>query len=98
MKNSHFIYVLAAATLPVACAAPQTTPWPAAGPPLSAYYCARERLVQNGDRLDCNWQATADEACRIGKSSVLKQSLLASEPQPAGRCDSGVSLVKVSPR
>lgn len=97
MKGSHVTFVLAAA-LVAACAAPQATTMSAAGSRPSAYYCAKERLIQSGDRLDCNWQPTIDDACRYSNSSVLQQGALASQPQPAGRCNTGEWLVKVSPR
>ncbi len=92
--------VLAAAALAAGCAVPQASMGitAAAAARSSSYYCAKERLVADGERLECNWQPTADEACKFGDTSVLQRSSLASDPLPAGRCNTGQWLVKVSPR
>ncbi len=92
---------IAAIALVAACAGPQASTESraaAAGARAPAYYCAKERLNPHGDALECNWQPTADEACRFMKSSVLQRASLGSDPQPAGRCSTGEWLVRVSPR
>jgi hypothetical protein len=98
MKKSLCI---AAVIALAACAGPQaaTESGREASPARSsAYYCARDRLNPQGDHLECNWQPTADDACRFMKSSVLQRASLASDPQPAGRCSTGEWLVKAAPR
>ena len=92
---------IAAAGLAAACAGPQAASEPAgasAARSSAAYYCVKDRLNPTGDSLECNWQPTADEACRFAKSSVLRRASLASDPQPAGRCSTGDWLVKATPR
>jgi hypothetical protein len=64
----------------------------------AAYYCAKERLNTAGDRLECNWQPSAEEACRFYNSSVLQRSTMNADPQPGGRCSTGQWLVVVTPR
>jgi hypothetical protein len=64
----------------------------------AAYYCVKDNLAPDGTRLSCNWQASADEACKFANSSVLMRDTLGSDPQPAGRCNTGQWLVKVTPR
>ena len=64
----------------------------------SGYYCQQERLNTNGDRLECNWQPTAEEACRYANSMTVTRSSVTSDPQPAGRCSSGQWLVRVTSR
>ena len=63
MKNK--LCALALAAITAGCATPQasigTTRPTASNVP--AYYCARDRLNANGALLECNWQATIDEAC-----------------------------------
>ena len=88
-----------AATLAVlaGCAAPPATRT-AAATPAAAYYCTQERLAADGDRLECNWQPTADEACKFGDVSVMQRGSLASDPQPAGRCNTGQWLVRITRR
>ena len=92
--------VLVAAVIAVGCAVPRASieSSAAAAPRASGYYCAKERLAADGERLECNWQPTADEACKFADTTVLQRGALASDPQPAGRCNTGQWLVKVSPR
>jgi hypothetical protein len=92
---------IAAAGLVAACAGPQAATESGgarAARSSAAYYCARDRLNPAGDTLECNWQPTADEACRFMKTSVMNRASLVSDPQPAGRCSTGDWLVKVTPR
>jgi len=98
MKNT--LCALALAAITAGCATPQAsigTTHPTASN-VPAYYCAKDRLNANGALLECNWQATIDEACTLTKSSALERASLASDPQPAGRCNSGQWLVKATPR
>jgi hypothetical protein len=101
MKNLPCVLAAAAVTIVAGCAAPQASVEPAsatAAARSSSYYCAKERLAADGDRLECNWQPTADEACKFGDTRILQRVSLASDPQPAGRCNTGQWLVRVSPR
>ena len=81
------------AVLVAGCAGPQ----PSMGS-VSAWYCAKDRLVADGERLSCNWQPTAAEACRFTDTTVLERGSMAGAPQPAGRCNTGDWLVKATPR
>src|SRR3954470_15514867 len=99
MKRLHCIPALPAAALAAGCASPQAPLGPAmAAASSSAYYCSKERLNDNAGRLECNWQPTADEACKFADTRVLQRDTLAADPQPAGRCNTGQWLVKVTPR
>jgi hypothetical protein len=82
------------------CAGPQASvdSSASAAPGASAWYCAKERLVADGERLSCNWQPTAGEACRLSHTTVLDRASIAGAPQPAGRCNTGEWLVKATPR
>jgi hypothetical protein len=82
------------------CAAPQASfeTGRHAASTASAYYCAKDRLNVQGAQLECNWQPTVEAACSQTKSSVLERASLAADPQPGGRCSTGVWLVKVAPR
>src|SRR3982751_1452181 len=71
---------------------------PGASARASSYYCQQERLNANGDRLECNWQPSAEEACRFANASTMTRASVAGDPQPGGRCSSGQWLVKVTPR
>ena len=96
MKNAACILALAA-TIAAGCAVPQlsTQSQSASAVKSSTYYCAKERLAGDGARLECNWQPSAEEACKFSNSQVLERDTLASDPQPAGRCNTGQWLVKV---
>jgi hypothetical protein len=99
MKSLHCIFALAAAALAAGCASPQASLGAAtAATPSPAYYCSKERLNDNAGHLECNWQPTAEEACRFGNTRVLQRDAMAADPQPAGRCNTGQWLVKVMPR
>jgi len=89
--------VLAATLAAVAgCAAPPATRVAASSSP--SYYCVKENLLASGDRLQCNWQPTADEACKFADVSVMERGSFSSDPQPAGRCNTGQWLVRVTRR
>ena len=100
MKTVHCILAVAAAGIAAACAGPQASVGSssAAAARSPFYYCSKDRLADDRGRLECNWQPTADEACKFGDTRVLERASLASDPQPAGRCNTGQWLVKVSPR
>ena len=99
MKSLTCVFAAVCVALAAGCAARPASMGPtAAAAPSSGYYCAKERLAGDGGRLECNWQPTADEACKFSDTSVLDRGSLASDPQPAGRCNTGQWLVKVSPR
>ena len=92
---------IAAAAILCGCAGMQSStgsPGNGAMARSSAYYCSKERLNASGDRLECNWQPTAEEACRYGNSSVLQRSAMKGDPEPGGRCSTGQWLVMVAPR
>ena len=100
MKSLPCVLAAFAAALAAGCAVPQASVGTsaAASARSSSYYCSKERLAADGERLECNWQPTADEACRFGNVTVLQRGSLATDPQPAGRCNTGQWLVKVSLR
>ena len=92
---------IAAAAAVAACAGPQASIESRGAPaPRSSayYYCLKDRLNPQAGGLECNWQPTGNEACTFRKSSTLERASLASDPEPAGRCNTGEWLVKVSPR
>jgi hypothetical protein len=100
MKSLPCVLAAVAVALAAGCAVPQASigTTVAAAAQSSSYYCAKERLAADGGRLECNWQPTADEACKFADTRVLERGSLASDPQPAGRCNTGQWLVKVSVR
>jgi hypothetical protein len=101
MKSLACVAAFSLAAFAAGCAVPQASVGSSPGATLarsSTYYCAKERLTADGDRLECNWQPTAEDACRFGNASVMQRGSLAADPQPAGRCNTGQWLVKVSSR
>lgn len=100
MNTKAFVAVSAIAML-AGCAGVQTSTGSSGATSMAnakGYYCAKERLNPSGDRLECNWQPTPEEACRFYNASTLQRSAMSGDPQPAGRCSSGQWLVMVTPR
>ena len=90
---------LAALAVLGGCAGVQTSNGgTAAAPRATTYYCAQERLNPRDDGLECNWHRTTAAACLYTETRVLDRASIAGEPQPAGRCITGQTLVKVAPR
>jgi len=94
MKRSP---ILAAALLLAACAStgrsPATAPTSAAA---GTYYCWKDRLASEGDKLVCNWEASADAACRSDGVVSLSRAAIASGPADSRRCENGQWLVSVT--
>ena len=89
MKNLAFIV---AALLPCACAT--TLPTASTAVRDATYYCWKERLAAEGDRLACNWQPSRGDACRLEAEVSMPKSAFVGAPQDAGRCANGQWLVK----
>jgi hypothetical protein len=60
-------------------------------------YCFKRNLAESGGKLYCNWVADRSQAC-TARADVGVEVARYSDPQPAGRCDTGEYLVKVSPK
>jgi hypothetical protein len=90
--------ILAAALLLAACAS--TGRSPAAAPATSAaagtYYCWKDRLASEGDDLVCNWEPSANAACRSDAVVSLSRAAVASGPVDSRRCENGQWLVSAT--
>jgi hypothetical protein len=62
-----------------------------------AQYCFKRNLVDSGGKLYCNWVADRNEVCRARADKALDPARF-TDPVPAGRCETGEYLVKVSPK
>ena len=60
-------------------------------------YCFKRNLVQSNGKLYCNWVSDRDQACTARSDTGLEITRY-SDPQPAGRCETGEYLMKVAPR
>ena len=60
-------------------------------------FCFKRNLVQSGGKLYCNWVTDRDQACTARNDTGVEITRY-SDPAPAGRCDTGEYLVKVSPK
>lgn len=58
-------------------------------------YCWKDRLVDEPDKLVCNWAPTRYDACHGRMVTYLEKRLVTAQPSPATRCDNGESLVVV---
>ena len=62
------------------------------------YYCWESKLIENGDRIVCNWNADPLAACQDEFPSYIERSSIRSEPQHAHRCENGHGLAVVTTR
>ena len=60
-------------------------------------YCFKRNLVQSNGKLYCNWVTDRNDACNARNDTGLDVARY-SDPQPAGRCDTGEYLMKVHPK
>jgi len=60
-------------------------------------YCFKRNLVESGGKLYCNWVSDRNDACTARTDSGVEVTRY-SDPKPAGRCDTGEYLVKVTPK
>jgi hypothetical protein len=59
-------------------------------------YCWKDRLVEQSDKLECNWAPTRYEACNGHAFTYVDKRLVTSQPSAATRCENGQSLVTVT--
>ena len=59
-------------------------------------YCWKDRLVEDQDKLVCNWAPTRYDACHGTAVTYLERRAVKSPPAQATRCDNGQSLVVVT--
>lgn len=60
-------------------------------------YCWKRNLVDSGGKLYCNWVADRKQVCSARDDRAIDPARF-TEPVPAGRCETGEYLVRVSPR
>lgn len=60
-------------------------------------YCFKRNLVQSNGKLYCNWVTDRNDVCSARNDTGLDVARYG-DPTPAGRCDSGEYLMKVSPK
>ena len=59
-------------------------------------YCWKDRLVDESDKLVCNWAPTRYDACNGHVVTYLEKRAVTSQPSAATRCENGQSLVTVT--
>jgi hypothetical protein len=62
------------------------------------YYCWRDRLVDDGSNLVCNWESSVVDACDSHARVSLAKSNVSGTPQNSRHCDNGQWLVSVTSR
>ena len=63
-----------------------------------AYYCWENKLIDDGERFVCNWNADPRAACEEEFPSYIERSSIKSAPQHAHRCANGHDLAVVTTR
>ena len=59
-------------------------------------YCWKDRLVDESDKLVCNWAPSRYEACNGHVVTYVDKRSVTSQPSAATRCENGQSLVTVT--
>jgi len=93
------IAIATGVTIIAACASvgPYGSGSPAASVSANAtLYCWKNRLVDESDKLVCNWAPSRYEACNGHIVSYVEKRLVTSQPSAATRCENGQSLVVVT--
>lgn len=91
--------LVASALVLAACASPQAA---LDGSPRAVaagsgtYYCWKNRLDESGGNLTCNWEASANDACRSTGIMSIAKSSVAKGPDNTRRCENGEWLVVVT--
>ena len=62
------------------------------------YYCWRDRLLDDGANLTCNWEGSVVDACDSHARVSLAKSSVSGTPQSSRHCDNGQWLVTVTSR
>ena len=71
----------------------RTAAAPAAG---ATSYCIADRLDSTADGHNCNWAATAKEACESRTFTTVRKANVAEGPSKGGMCQNGNRLVYVT--
>ncbi|HZZ92245.1 MAG TPA: hypothetical protein VFE23_06765 [Usitatibacter sp.] len=69
---------------------------PAGAQASNTLYCWKDRLVDESDKLVCNWAASRYDACNGHIVTYLEKRLVTRQPSAATRCENGQSLVSVT--
>jgi len=77
---------------------PLLDPKPAPIAASGTYYCWRDRLTDEGSSLGCNWERSADDACKSTAWVSLAKSNVSGMPRNSRRCENGQWLVTVTSR
>ena len=93
------LIVVASALALSACATVErATTVSKAQPAAGTYYCKKDRLLTEGDKLVCTWESNTNDACRAFNSVAIEKGKVASGPTDDRRCENGQWLVRVTTR
>lgn len=100
MNKLSFLAVAASLTLTACANSPMFASSEGSGgsaPPSGTQYCSKRNLSESGGKLNCTWVADRSQACTARADKSLEIARY-TEVTPAGRCDTGEYLVRVSPK
>ena len=96
MKN--LIPIFAALALAACGTVERATTVASAKPAAGTYYCKKDHLQTEGDKLVCTWESNTSDACRAFNTVTIEKGKVATGPTDDRRCDNGQWLVKVTTR
>ena len=100
MNRLSFLAVAAALGLSACATSPMFASSDGSGagaPPSGTQYCSKRNLSESGGMLNCTWVADRIQACTARTDKRLETARY-TDVTPAGRCDTGEYLVRVSPK
>ena len=93
------VLAVAGALVLAACANVNKPTTSAAGPvQAGTYYCWKDKLATEGDKLLCNWERDRRTACDASFAVTIERTRVSTGPTDAGRCNNGQWLVMVTTR
>ena len=93
------LLVLSAALALTACATvDRATTAASAKPAAGTYYCKKDHLQTEGDKLVCSWESSTNDACRAFNNVTIEKGKIATGPTDDRRCENGQWLVKITTR
>jgi hypothetical protein len=94
MNKLLCIAIVAVFPLAGCATAPSSSTTASAAPAGGTMFCWKGRLTGESGKMNCNWEASKEEACKSASFSTVDTGRY-SAPEPAGMCSNGQWLVAI---